>query len=186
MLGCSRRSLLRCLAAFGALMSLTSVAAAATPPAAPAAADLHADQHAGQGSIAAPVHAGNGKRSPYLAAQHLEHADLGYALQWGVDSMQVHATNAGNLIRFSYRVVDANKAKLLIDKGASPMMVAPRLNVALQVPVMDKIGPLRQSTEVEPGKIYWMAFSNKGQLVKPGERVSVWVGGFRVDGLVVQ
>ena len=137
---------------------------------------------------AVSANSGSGARrpSPYVGAQHLAHADLNYALQWGVDSMQVHETNAGNLIRFSYRVVDANKAKPLIDKGASPMMVAPRLNVALQVPVMDKIGPLRQSTEVEPGKVYWMVFSNKGQLVKRGEHVSVWVGGFRVDGLVVQ
>jgi len=182
----SRPSLLRCMSALCALMSLTSVVAAGTPPAAASAAEVHVDQHSGQGSIAAPVLAGKSKRSPYLAAQHLEHADLGYALQWGVDSMQVHETNAGNLIRFSYRVVDANKAKPLIDKGATPMMVSLRLNVALQVPVMDKIGPLRQSTEVEPGKVYWMAFSNKGQLVKPGDRVSVWVGGFRVDGLVVQ
>jgi len=184
MSGCSRRSLLGCLSAVGALMGLTSVAA--TPPAAASAAEVHAERHAGQGSTAGPVHAGKSKRSPYLAAQHLEHADLGYALQWGVDSMQVHETNAGNLIRFSYRVVDANKAKLLIDKGVSPMLVSPRLNVALQVPVMDKVGPLRQSTELEPGKVYWMAFSNKGQLVKRGDRVSVWVGGFRVDGLIVQ
>jgi len=126
------------------------------------------------------------RHSPYIAAQHPASADINYALQWGVDSMQAHQTNAGNLIRFSYRVVDTNKAKVLIDKAAAPLMVSPKANVALQVPVMDKVGPLRQSTELETGKTYWMVFSNKGGLVKPGDHVSVVVGRFRVDGLVVQ
>jgi hypothetical protein len=126
------------------------------------------------------------RHSPYLAAQHPASADVNYTLQWGVDSMQAHQTNAGNLIRFSYRVVDTNKAKVLIDKAATPLMVSPKAGVALQVPVMDKVGALRQSTELESGKTYWMVFSNKGGLVRPGDHVSVVVGRFRVDGLVVQ
>jgi hypothetical protein len=124
--------------------------------------------------------------SPYLAAQHAASSDINYTLQWGVDSMQAHQTNAGNLIRFSYRVLDTNKAKLLIDKAATPLMISPKANVALQVPVMDKVGALRQSTELETGKTYWMVFSNKGGLVRPGDHVSVVVGRFRVDGLIVQ
>jgi hypothetical protein len=130
--------------------------------------------------------AGVKRHSPYLAAQHPASADINYALQWGVDSMQAHQTNAGNLIRFSYRVVDTSKAKVLSDKAATPLMVSPKANVVLQVPVMDKVGPLRQSTELESGKTYWMVFSNKGNLVRPGDHVSVVVGRFRVDGLVVQ
>ena len=35
------------------------------------------------------------------------------------------------------------------------------------------------------GKSYWMAFSNKGRLVKRGDRVTVVIGPFRADGLVV-
>jgi hypothetical protein len=126
------------------------------------------------------------RHSPYLAAQHSASADINYALQWGVDSMQAHQTNAGNLIRFSYRVVDTSKAQALIDKAATPLMVAPEANVVLQVPVMDKVGSLRQSTDLDTGKTYWMVFSNKGNRVKPGDHVSVVVGKFRVDGLVVQ
>jgi hypothetical protein len=51
---------------------------------------------------------------------------------------------------------------------------------------MDKVGPLLQSTAPEVGKEYWMMFSNKGDVVKAGERVSVVIGGFRVDGLRVE
>ena len=126
------------------------------------------------------------RHSPYMAAQHSGSAAVSYAVQWGVDALQAQQTNAGNLIRFSYRVLDPNKARVLIDKAATPLMVSPRAKVALQVPVMDKIGPLRQATEIQTGKTYWMVFSNKGSLVKRGDHVSVVVGKFQVDGLVVQ
>jgi hypothetical protein len=165
--------------------------AAETAPAPPAAPRTQAHPAAvPQSAAAAPAVAGGSGRgaqhSPYIAAQHAHSADMNYALQWGIDSMQAHQTNAGNLIRFTYRVVDTNKAKVLIDKAAAPLMISPKANVALQVPVMDKVGALRQSTELVSGKTYWMVFSNKGNLVRPGDHVSVVVGRFRVDGLVVQ
>src|SRR5262249_1755233 len=153
-----RNPLWALIAALGVLSCLSRV------PTAQAIEPTSGAPHAMGMSHAAAAPARKHKRSPYLAAQHLDHADVGYALPWGVDSMQAHQTNAGNLIRFSYRVVDVSKAKALIDKGASPMMISARANVALQVPVMDKVGPLRQSTDLERGKVYWMAFSNKGNL----------------------
>ena len=177
------RSLLACAGAICALACAEATPAATSPAATPNPPAAH---HATGTSTGSTASSGRKKRSPYLAAQHLEHADIGYALQWGVDSLQAHQTNAGNLIRFSYRVIDTSKAKVLIDRTAAPQMLSPRANVALQIPVMDKVGPLRQSTELEPGKVYWMAFSNKGNLVKSGDRVSVVVGAFQVDGLIVQ
>jgi len=53
------------------------------------------------------------------------------------------------------------------------------------VPSLEKVGQLRQSSTPQVGKSYWMAFSNKGRLVKRGDRVSVVIGRFRADGLVV-
>ncbi len=50
---------------------------------------------------------------------------------------------------------------------------------------MEKVGQLRQSSTSQAGKSYWMAFSNKGRLVKRGDRVNVVIGKFRADGLVV-
>jgi hypothetical protein len=56
----------------------------------------------------------------------------------------------------------------------------------LQVPVMEKVGPLRQAMTPESGKEYWMVFSNKGNFVKPGDRVEVLIGSFHADGLMVE
>jgi hypothetical protein len=57
--------------------------------------------------------------------------------------------------------------------------------VKLVVPTLEKIGQLRQSSTPEAGEAYWMAFSNKGRLVKGGDHVIVVIGRFRADGLVV-
>jgi hypothetical protein len=100
--------------------------------------------------------------------------------------MSVKLAESGQLVRFNYRVTDAVKAGVLHDKAASPYLLDEKVHAVLQVPVMEKVGPLRQATAAETGKTYWMAFSNKGNLVKAGHRVSVMIGQVRVDGLVVQ
>ena len=89
------------------------------------------------------------------------------------------------MIRFSYRVTDAQKAKALNDKKSSPFLLDEQAHVKLVVPTLEKVGELRQSATPEAGKVYWMVFSNKGRFVKTGDRVSVVIGKFRADGLVV-
>ena len=108
-----------------------------------------------------------------------------YELVWGVDSLAVKWTESGEVVRFTYRVLDADKAKTLNDKKAEPFLIDPKAQVKLVVPSLEKVGQLRQSSTPQAGKSYWMAFSNKGRLVKRGDRVSVVIGRFRADGLVV-
>jgi hypothetical protein len=108
-----------------------------------------------------------------------------YRLVWGVESLSVKWAESGEVIRFTYRVLDADKAKTLNDKKAEPFLIDPQAQVKLVVPSMEKVGQLRQSSTPEAGKSYWMAFSNKGRLVKRGDRVSVVIGHFRANGLVV-
>ncbi len=109
-----------------------------------------------------------------------------YQVMWGVDSLGVKSVESGQMIRFSYRVIDVEKAKGLNDKKANPFLIDEKARVKLVVPTMEKVGQLRQSSTPEAGKSYWMVFSNKGNFVKRGNRVSVEIGRFRVDGLVVQ
>jgi hypothetical protein len=109
-----------------------------------------------------------------------------YATMWGVDSLAVKSAESGEIIRFSYRVLDPDKAQPLNDKKNEPSLVDPRAGVKLVVPSLEKVGKLRQSSTPEAGKVYWMAFSNKGGLVKPGDRVNVVIDGFHAEGLVVQ
>lgn len=108
-----------------------------------------------------------------------------YRLVWGVDNLTVKWGESGEVIRFSYRVLDANKAKALNDKRNEPSLIDPQAGVSLVVPSMENVGQLRQSAPPEDGKSYWMVFSNKGRLVKRGHHVNVVIGAFHADGLVV-
>ena len=109
-----------------------------------------------------------------------------YALVWGVDSFSVKSTESGEIIRFSYHVLDADKAKMLNDKKNEPSLIDPQAGVSLVVPTLEKVGQLRQSSAPETGKVYWMAFSNKGRHVQPGHRVNIVIGNFRAEGLIVR
>ena len=114
------------------------------------------------------------------------HARDHYQLMWGIDSLDVKAVESGQLIRFSYYVQDATKAAQLNDKKANPFLIDEQARVRLEIPTMEKVGQLRQSSTPEAGKSYWMVFSNKGGIVKPGDRVTVVIGNFRADGLYVR
>jgi hypothetical protein len=125
------------------------------------------------------------RKSPYIASPPAG-ARAFYADSWGVDRLTVKLAEAGQLVRFDYRVLDATKAAPLNDRAAEPVLLDEASHAVLYIPVMEKVGPLRQSMPPEEGKTYWMVFSNKGGPVKAGHRVSVVIGSFRVDGLVVQ
>src|SRR6202035_1071920 len=85
-----------------------------------------------------------------------------YKVVWGVDSLAVKWGESGEVIRFSYRVLDAEKAKVLNDKKNEPSLIDPQAGVKLVVPSLENVGQLRQSAPPEAGKVYWMAFSNSG------------------------
>jgi hypothetical protein len=108
-----------------------------------------------------------------------------YRLIWGVDELSVKWAESGEVIRFTYEVLDPAKAKELNEKRLEPSLIDEKAHVKLSIPQMDKVGKLRQTTTPEAGKKYWMLFSNKGGYVKRGDRVSVVIGKFHADGLVV-
>jgi len=134
----------------------------------------------------APAKTALGVRRTELASHVPRQALIYYQGVWGVDSLQVRYTESGEMIRFSYRVVDPDKAAALNDKKAEPSLIDPQAGVKLVVPQMEKVGKLRQSSTPIAGKSYWMAFSNSGRRVRPGDRVTVEIGHFHAVGLVVE
>jgi hypothetical protein len=133
----------------------------------------------GQPPVAAVPYSHQPNRSPRRASAY-------YGLVWGVESLSTKAVESGKIIRFSYRVVDAEKARPLNDKKSEPSLIDPQAGVSLVIPSLEKVGQLRQSSIPEEGKSYWMAFSNSGRLVKRGDRVDVVIGQFRAEGLIVE
>jgi hypothetical protein len=106
--------------------------------------------------------------------------------RWGIDDVHVRSTASGSVIRFSYRVVDAEKARVLNDKNAHPYMIVKKSGAKLEVPTAEKVGQLRQTAPAENGREYWMVFTNLGRTLKPGDHVDVVIATFRGEELVVE
>ncbi|RQS03562.1 MULTISPECIES: hypothetical protein [unclassified Burkholderia] len=137
---------------------------------------------AGQDAPAEAAH----RRSPYVPVSLPREAKAYYQMGKGIDDLHVRSTASGNLIRFSYRVVDPDKARLLADTKSTVYLYGETSHAMLVIPVMDQIGALRQTGQLIAGQEYWMVFSNKGGPIKRGERVSILIDSLHIDGLVVE
>ena len=136
-------------------------------------------------AAAQPAKPGTAPAAPELPNRFAGQAGRYYRLICGIDALSVKLVESGEVIRFSWEVLDPAKAAPLNDKKATPSLVDPKAGVSLVVPSMENIGQLSQTSTPEAGKSYWMVFSNKGRLVKRGDRVNVVIGGFTAEGLVV-
>jgi hypothetical protein len=143
----------------------------------------------------APVEAHQAVTSPTLVAAPIgsisrtvssSRAAMMYRRLWGIDNITLKATASGTVIRFSYLVVDANKAKALNDKKKDPYLLVLKNGAKLEVPATEKVGKLRQTATPENGREYWMVFQNSSHTVQPGDRVDIVIGPFRAGGLVVE
>jgi hypothetical protein len=133
----------------------------------------------------APVKKKAGQPTRYLPNRFAGRAGIYYKSVWGIDALTVKLTESGQMVRFAWRVLDPALAKPLSDKEAKPSLIDPQAGVSLVVPTLENIGMMRQAQTPEAGKAYWMAFSNKGRIVKKGDRVNVVIGQFRAEGLAV-
>lgn len=130
-----------------------------------------------------PVQVGTSRHRPNRLPKR---AGEYYTVVWGVDSLNVKAVESGELIRFSYRILDPGKAGILNDKNVEAVLISPAARARLVIPSLEKVGQLRQSNSPEEGRSYWMAFSNPRRTVKRGDHVNIDIGQFHVSGLVVE
>jgi hypothetical protein len=150
------------------------------------AAGAQSPSPAGTTALAAKPSAAAGAPFRNQPVRMANRARAFYGLVWGVESLSVKAVESGEIIRFSYHVIDADKAKTLNDKKVDPALIDPEKGVKLVVPSLEQVGLLRQMSTPVEGKSYWMAFSNSGRLVRRGDRVNIVIGQFHADNLVVE
>jgi len=105
--------------------------------------------------------------------------------KWGIQVTSIHTAAAGNMVDFRYKVLDARKAASLFDKKTKPYLIHEKSGKVLAVPRTAKVGPLMSSYHPKENRIYWMFFGNQAKLVKPGDRVTVVIGDFKVANLKV-
>jgi len=107
--------------------------------------------------------------------------------KWGVRVLSIRQTAGGYMLDFRYRVVDPEKALRLVSRKDKPYLIDQATGSKFMVPSPPKIGPLRQ-TSVKPlaNRNYFILFANPGKYVKPGNKVTIVIGDFRVENLVVE
>ena len=146
----------------------------------------------GLGPVAAPAAPETAPTPQTLALAQTQtsmdwHARQGlyYKRNWGVEVIGVKPVSSGYMLSFRYRILDPEKAKMLNDRKAKAYLIDEATGIRLAVPALENVGELRAGTAPEMDRNYFMIFGNPGKLVKPGSRVSIVVGNFRVDGLIV-
>ena len=108
------------------------------------------------------------------------------AENWGLRVTSIRMSANDHMIDFRYRVLDAKKADTLFAGDAKPYLVHAETGMVLAVPRTAKVGPLMSTYQHKQDRIYWMFFGNHSKLVKAGDKVSVVIGEFRADNLLVQ
>ncbi|TYO96666.1 hypothetical protein EDC39_11356 [Geothermobacter ehrlichii] len=117
------------------------------------------------------------------AAQELSEAEK--ALGVRVETVRLAA--AGYMLDFRYYVYDSEKSRPLASKKFFPYLIHQRTGAYLGIPAPAKVGSLRQKPRSHyPDRSYFMLFANPGGLVKRGDRVTIVVGKYRFENLVVQ
>jgi hypothetical protein len=106
--------------------------------------------------------------------------------KWGIELVGVRPVAVGYMLVFRYKVIDAEKAKPVHVRRTKPVLIDEATGARFIVPAPQKTGPLRNSNLPQEGRIYSMLFANPGQYVKTGNRVTVEIGDFRAEDMVVQ
>lgn len=107
---------------------------------------------------------------------------------WGVELLGMRLTAGNYMMDFRFHVIDAEKALPLFDHRIKPYVIADRSNIKLPVPMAAKVGafrPTNRGKNITSGRNYYMIFGNPDRHVKQGETVTVVIGDFTIESLLV-
>lgn len=137
--------------------------------------------------LVALILAGSGAAGSQLATNAQPAGMESLERNWGIQVTALRLSAQGYMVDFRYKVLDPGKAAALADPNAKPCLVDQATGARLNVPRSPKVGPLRQSAQnLTGGKIYFALFANPGKVVKSGSKVTVAIGDFKAEDLVVE
>ena len=106
--------------------------------------------------------------------------------KWGIEIIGIRLSAAGHMLDFRYRITDPEKASPLLKKQTEVYLIDQTTGRRLGI-TRTKLGPMRQtSVKPEPNRNYFILFSNQGGWVKQGNKVTVVIGDFKAEDLVVE
>jgi hypothetical protein len=106
--------------------------------------------------------------------------------KWGIQVLSMRLSAGGYMLDFRYRVKDVDKASPLFSGKIQPYLVDQESGAKFLVPEPPKMGTLRTTRKPLPDRNYFILFANPGKYVKPGNKITVVIGDFRAENLVVE
>ncbi|RJR42036.1 MAG: hypothetical protein C4576_16865 [Desulfobacteraceae bacterium] len=106
--------------------------------------------------------------------------------KWGIKPLAVRLTGADHFLEFRYKVVDEEKAKPVLDRRKKALLRDQETGAIFDV-TMTKMGAMRGNTkDPKLGKQYFILFTNAGQGIKRGHKVTVVIDECSVEGMKVE
>lgn len=106
--------------------------------------------------------------------------------KWGIKVLGLRQSANGYMLDFRYRVLDPEKAAPLFDRKVKPLLIDQATGAKFAVPEPPKVGALRNTRKPVANKNYFVIFANPANYVKKGNKVTVVIGDFRAENLVVE
>jgi hypothetical protein len=106
--------------------------------------------------------------------------------KWGIQILGLRRSAGGYMLDFRYRVVDPEKAAGLFRRKDKPYLIDQASGRKVLVPNPPKVGPMRTSDPPKANRNYFTFFANPGGFIQPGNKVTIVIGDFRVEDMVVQ
>jgi len=105
---------------------------------------------------------------------------------WGIRPLSIRQTADGHMIDFRYRIMDAEKASPLFSPKIKPILIDEDTGAVMAVPTVPKVGSMRSTRKPLQDRSYAMLFGNPEKHIKPGHRVTIVIGDYRAERLVVE
>ncbi|PLX45491.1 MAG: hypothetical protein C0609_03050 [Deltaproteobacteria bacterium] len=119
-----------------------------------------------------------------FSAEDAKRAEL--EKKWGIEIQALRISAEGFMLDFRFKVVDPEKAAMLFSREYPPILNHQRSGAKLAVPNTAKAGPMRSTYPPKKGRVYFMLFGNANQVVQQGDKVTIVVGDFRLEDIVVE
>jgi hypothetical protein len=128
--------------------------------------------------------------APGCSCGNRESAQPGSAAQmearWGIHITAIRLTAAGRMLDFRYRVTDPKKAEPLVKRGTAAYVLHEKTGIKMAVPET-KYGKLRQTArQASANRQYIVMFACPGGIVNRGDRVTVVIGDFKAEHLLIE
>ena len=106
--------------------------------------------------------------------------------KWGIKPLSIRPTAEGFFIDFRYRIVDEEKAAPLFSPTIKPLLIDENTGAIMAVPTVPKVGSMRSTRKPITGRDYVILFANPNNHIKPGHKVTVVIGNYRAEHLIVE